>query len=226
MLCAFTHQSCFQKHIKSKSHCGFPQDPAQELGLFQRQMEGGSTNRYQKGFRATDLTNPCYTCGWGRRPWPESATSWWPHQPHGVRGPICLMGTQLLASWQQWAQDELKVTPDPWSRHTLSCSLRTEDDSGPNPACKSTPTNPHLVYFPKAYFVKWSEVTQSCPTLCNPMDCSLPGFSIHRIFQARVLEWVAISFSRGSSQPRNQTWVSCIAGRCFTLWATREANIL
>ena len=44
-----------------------------------------------------------------------------------------------------------------------------------------------------------SYVTQSCPTLCDPMDCSLPGFSAHRIFQARVLEWVAISFSRGSS---------------------------
>ena len=44
-----------------------------------------------------------------------------------------------------------------------------------------------------------SEVAQLCPTLCNPMDCSLPGFSVHGIFQARVLEWVAISFSRGSS---------------------------
>ena len=47
--------------------------------------------------------------------------------------------------------------------------------------------------------VKESEVTQSCLTLCDPMDCSLPGFSVHAIFQARVLEWVAISFSRGSS---------------------------
>ena len=71
--------------------------------------------------------------------------------------------------------------------------------------------------------VKWSEVTQSCPTLCNPMDCSLPGFSVHGIFQARVLERVAISFSRGSSWPRNQTHVSCVGGRCFTFWATREA---
>ena len=56
-----------------------------------------------------------------------------------------------------------------------------------------------------------SEVTQSCPTLCDPMDSSLPGFSIHGIFQARVLEWVSISFSRGSSQPRDRTQVSCIA---------------
>ena len=64
--------------------------------------------------------------------------------------------------------------------------------------------------------MKWSEVAQSCPTLCDPMDCSLPGFSVHGIFQARVLEWVAISFSRGSSRPRDRTWVSCIAGRHFT----------
>ena len=58
-----------------------------------------------------------------------------------------------------------------------------------------------------------------------PMDCSLPGFSIHGIFQARVLEWIAISFSRGSSWPRNWTGVSCIAGTHFTLWATREASL-
>ena len=55
------------------------------------------------------------------------------------------------------------------------------------------------------------------------MDHSLSGSSIHGIFQARVLEWMAISFSRGSSRPRNRTWVSCIAGRCFTVWATRKA---
>ena len=67
-----------------------------------------------------------------------------------------------------------------------------------------------------------SEVAQSCPTLCDPRDCSLPGFSVHGIFQARVLEWVAISFSRGSSWPRDRPQVSCIAGRRFTLWATRD----
>ena len=72
-------------------------------------------------------------------------------------------------------------------------------------------------------YVKWSEVAQSCPTLCDPMDCSLPGFSVHGIFQARVLEWVAISFSRGSSWPRDRIQVSCIAVRHFTLWATRES---
>ena len=60
-----------------------------------------------------------------------------------------------------------------------------------------------------------SEGTQSCPTLCDPMDCSLPGFSAHGIFQAIVMEWIAISFSKGSSRPRDQTWVSHIVDRCL-----------
>ena len=74
------------------------------------------------------------------------------------------------------------------------------------------------------YLAILSEVAQLCPTLCDPVDYSLPGSSIHVIFQARVLEWVAISFSRGSSLPRDRTWVSHIAGRRFTVWATREAK--
>ena len=61
------------------------------------------------------------------------------------------------------------------------------------------------------------EVAQSCLTLCDPMDCSLPAFSVHGILQARILEWVTISFSRGSSQPRDQTRVSRIGGRRFNL---------
>ena len=65
--------------------------------------------------------------------------------------------------------------------------------------------------------LKWSEVAQSCPTLCHTMDWSLTGSSVHGIFQATVLEWVAISFSRGSSRLRDWTQVSCIAGGCFTL---------
>ena len=70
------------------------------------------------------------------------------------------------------------------------------------------------------------EVAQSCPTLCDPVDGNLLGFSIHGIFQARILEWIAISFSRRSSQPRDQTQVSRIGGRRFNLWSTREAAIL
>ena len=68
--------------------------------------------------------------------------------------------------------------------------------------------------------------TKSCPTLCDPMDCSPSGSTVHGIFQAIILEWVAISFSRGSSQPRDQTRVSCTAGRFFTNWVTREDPIL
>ena len=71
-----------------------------------------------------------------------------------------------------------------------------------------------------------SEVAQSCPTLCDPVDCSLWGYSVHGIFQAIVLEWIAISFSRGSSQPRDRTPVSRIVDRCFTVWATREVLLL
>ena len=62
-----------------------------------------------------------------------------------------------------------------------------------------------------------SESAQSCPTLCSPMDCSLPGSSVHGIFQAIVPEWIAISFSRGSSRPRGQTQVSRIVDRRFTV---------
>ena len=71
---------------------------------------------------------------------------------------------------------------------------------------------------------EWSR--SSCQTLCDPMDCSLPGSSLHGILQARVLEWVAISFSTGSSQPRVQTRVSCIPGRRFNLWATRRSLLI
>ena len=67
-------------------------------------------------------------------------------------------------------------------------------------------------------------VAQLCLTLRDPMDCGLLG-SVHGIFQAKILEWVAISFSRGSSQPRDWTQVSCTAARFFTIWATREVLI-
>ena len=69
------------------------------------------------------------------------------------------------------------------------------------------------------YFKQWSLVkmkrTQSCWTLCDPMDC---------ILWARILEWVTFPFSRGSSQPRDQTQISCTAGRFFTSWASRKAQ--
>ena len=69
-------------------------------------------------------------------------------------------------------------------------------------------------------------VTQSCLTLCDHMDYSLLGPSVHRILQARILEWIAIPFFRGSSQPRDQTLVSCTAGEFFTIWGTRETHFI
>ena len=67
-------------------------------------------------------------------------------------------------------------------------------------------------------------VTQSCPTLCNPMDYSLSGSTVHGILQANVLEWVSMPSSRESSQSSDQTQVSHIAGGFFTSWDTREAH--
>ena len=66
---------------------------------------------------------------------------------------------------------------------------------------------------------EWVKVAQSCPSLCGPMY-----YTVHGILQARILEWVAFPFSKGSSQPRTRTQVSHIAGRFFTSWATREAQ--
>ena len=68
------------------------------------------------------------------------------------------------------------------------------------------------------------KTTQSCPTICDPMDCSPPGSSVHGILQASRLEWVAVPFSRGSSWPRDRTQISSITGRFFTIWATSEAQ--
>ena len=69
-------------------------------------------------------------------------------------------------------------------------------------------------------------VTQSCPTLCDPVDCNPPGSSVHGILPARILEWVAIPFSRESSPPRGGSPISCIAGRFFTVWATRQYSVM
>ena len=80
-----------------------------------------------------------------------------------------------------------------------------------------------LSFHPWSWYITiYSEWSCSVVSLCNPMDCTLLRSSIHGIFQARILESVAISFSRGSSQFRDWTQVSRIVGRCFTVWTTRE----
>ena len=63
---------------------------------------------------------------------------------------------------------------------------------------------------------------QSCPTRCNPMDCRLPGSSVHGTSQAKILEWVAVTFSRGSSEPRDLTHVSCVS--CIGRWALYQLS--
>ena len=87
----------------------------------------------------------------------------------------------------------------------------------------------HLYPLLHLYIYLWvcAKLLQSCPTLCNPVDCSPPGSFVHRILQARILDWVAIPSFRGSSQPRDRvqvSYVSCIAGRFFIRWAIREAQ--
>ena len=91
---------------------------------------------------------------------------------------------------------------------------------------QSSRNSPSLVEASHSYWNIWAHAVewvssacvpaQLCPTLCYPMDCSLPGSSVHGISQARILEWVAISFSRVTSWPRDWTHVTCIAGRVFT----------
>ena len=74
-----------------------------------------------------------------------------------------------------------------------------------------------LLFYCLVFKLRW--------TLCDPMDSSLPGSSIHGISQVKILEWVAISFSRGSSQPRDRTWDPCSGRQILYHWATREAHL-
>ena len=85
---------------------------------------------------------------------------------------------------------------------------------------QGSPMKEHTFFIPIPAFPAWKveSVSHSVRlTLCNPIDCSPPGSSVHGILQERILEWVAISFSRECFQPRDQTWVSHIAGRFFTI---------
>ena len=88
-----------------------------------------------------------------------------------------------------------------------------ETNSRPLTPCVALSISLHL---PKSQLYVYS-VTQSCPTLCNPVDCGLPGFSVRGTLQVRILEWVAMPFSRESSLPRDQTCVSYFS--CICRWA-------
>jgi len=113
------------------------------------------------------------------------------------------------------------------SWNTLHVVISGQDlRMGSKPSSKDSPNN-ETMWVTVFYCLSVSVLaTQSCLILCNPMDYSLPGSFVHGILQTRILEWVTIPFSRGSSRPRDWTWVSCITGRFFTVWATREAHCL
>ena len=105
-------------------------------------------------------------------------------------------------------------------------SLRYVTNMFPLKVTLNTENNPQGLesfFFSSSFFFKLSRcllicsVAKLCLTLCDPMDCSLPGSTDHRIFQAKVLKWAAISFSRGSSRPRDRTWASCTTGRFFPI---------
>ena len=114
--------------------------------------------------------------------------------------------------WKQWKQCQTLFFWAPKSLQMVTAAMKLKDAYSLEG--KLWPTSSQV-----------KSLTQLCPTLCNPVDCSPPGSFVCGILQARILEWVAISFSRASSRHRDRTQVFCIAGRRFNLWATREALI-
>ena len=103
-----------------------------------------------------------------------------------------------------------------WSVWLVFC------DCGFHSVCPLMDTNKRLMEAPDRRDWLWGKVkvkVKSCPTLCDPVDCSPPGSSVHGILQERILEWVAIFFSKGSSWPRDWTQVFHIPGRGFNLWS-------
>ena len=150
---------------------------------------------------------------------------WWPSLPLWVASPV------VTSHWHGWwnpdfsvhqalemiQQSLLPITPNTGSREVnqrqLSLSFSLWFSVG-------------LSWFPSASSDTSVKVAQSFLTLCDPMDCSLPGSSVLGILQAEILEWVAIPFCRASSQPRDRTEVSHVAGGFFTVWATRKAQTI
>ena len=120
----------------------------------------------------------------------------------------------LLTLDKMWKQPKCPPT-DGWVEK-MWCTYTVEYYS----AFKKKGTEPYMTTWMNLACML---VTLSCPTLCDPLDCSLPGSFVHGIFQARILKWVAISSHSGSSLPRDWTHVSCIASRFFTHWAIGEA---
>ena len=124
-----------------------------------------------------------------------------------------------FSQWTWWRSVIQKAHPVSKRMCLWSCARHSQRS---NMECLSVTLKANLMLLKSE---RESEVAQSCLILCDPVDCSPPGSSVHGICQARTLEWVAIPFSRGSSWPRDRTPVSHIVGRCFTVWATGELPI-
>ena len=187
-----------------------PEFPPAEPGL-QEAGEGATMRRVGDGVK-----------GWRRQPGPS--------QYGGVDG----FGHVL--------EERAPGTPPAWTWHwpplaKLALTLRTLLSCSWGPSgfllCPHPRWGPWGFPLPAERGSEWESPAQprkvkvkllSHVQLCNPMDCSLPGSSIHGIFQTRNLEWVTMSFSRGSSWPRDRTRVSCIVDGRFTIWATREVQ--
>ena len=132
----------------------------------------------------------------GKIPWRRA----W--QPTPVFLPGESQGQRKLSGYSPWGQ-KVSDMSEQLSTHMLSIKIQIRNSLI---LIQMTPGISLDIYFsmlPSKHIQSESEVIQLCPTLCNPMDYSPPGSSVHGIFQARVLEWVAISFSRGSFRPRD-----------------------
>ena len=151
-------------------------------------------------------------------------TAHWKGDSHYYSG---LLGARRAKESGGKGKDEGPFRRDPWEATLPKKALDTFECSlGKHPDNTFSDVRLEMLFLTELPICheSESEVAQSCLTLYDPMDCSLPGSSLHGILQARVLEWGAISFSRGSSRSRDRTQVSHIPGRCFNLWATREAK--
>ena len=150
----------------------------------------------------------CLQC---RRPgfdlWVQKIPWWMEWHPTLVFLPEEFQGQGSLVGCSPWGSKESDMTEATQQQH-IKVSIFV------------------LVITMLLYFCVGAKSLHLCLTLCDPMDHSPPGSSVHGILQARILEWVAMPFSRGSSRPRDQTQVSNIAGRFFTSWAIREAQAL
>ena len=172
----------------------------------------------------------CLECGRPRfNPWVRKIPWRRKWQPTPVLLPGKSYGWRRVVGYCPWGHKESDTVAAAAKSVQLCPTLCNPIDSSP-------PGSP-VPGILQARILEWVAVSFSNPWkgkvkvkllsrvwLRDPRDCSLPRSSIHGIFQARVLEWVAVSFSRGSSWPRDWTWVFHIAGRRFTIWATREVN--